>query len=93
MKHGTFSKMTETTDRCESIFPIAIFLHLPSGCPNANPVLSTQESPAARRSTKAFLCFFAVNKDSLKLKSLQLSISHNITNEQFYNNIFIFKLK
>lgn len=65
------------TNRCESIFSIAIFLHFPSGCSNADPVLSAQEAPATRRPAEAFLRLFAVKKDESELKSSQLTWSYN----------------
>lgn len=58
--------MTEVTDRGESTLSTAVFLHLPSSCPNTNSVLPTQEASAAGCSTEALLCFFAVEKDQTK---------------------------
>lgn len=59
----TLWNMTESTDRGESILSTAVFLHLPSSCPNTDSVLPTQEASAAGGSTEAFLCFFAVGQD------------------------------
>lgn len=67
------------TDRCESVFSSAIFLHLPSGCSNADPVLSAQEASATRRPAEAFLSFFTVKKNRSRLKSSPA----NLTLEQW----------